>query len=163
MKRRLCGFVLLGAAILLTTSSAFGGHKRGGDCGPTYGAAYSAYAPCGPAYTITWVEKKVTAYKTEWETKDVKVKVNERVKAKEEYKHPVNESVVTKQKVKVPQLQTKDKPYKYIVNEWVTTKEDYKYIVHEPVVTKQKVKVPQQQTKDEPYKFIVNEWVTTKE
>ena len=91
MKRRLFGIALLGAAMLLTTESAFGfGKKKQSDCGTpcgTYGAAYGAGAPCGGGYTVSYVDKKVTAYKTEWETKDVKVMVNEWVSAKEEFKY----------------------------------------------------------------------------
>src|SRR5690348_14020485 len=97
MKRRITGISLLAAAMVLSAPTAFGFGKKsnncGTPCGGTYGAAYGGYgapcggAPCGGGYNVSYVEQKVTAYKTEWETKDVKVTVNEWVTAKEEFKY----------------------------------------------------------------------------
>ncbi len=123
MKRRLLGIALLGAAVWATTgdASAFGGKKKS-DCGT-----------CVVSYV------------------DQKVKVNEWVTVKEDYKYWVSEPVTKKEKVKVKEMAWKDETFKYTVNELVTKKEkakvaESKTVVKEveftsytcvPVVTKQ--------------------------
>jgi hypothetical protein len=149
MTRRLLTLAILGTVMCLVTSqqaTAFGFHKKHPPC-----SSYSNdCAPgCSTSYTVTFVEKKVTAYKTETETKDVKVTVNEWVEAKEDYKYIVCEPFTTKQKV--------------TVNEWAEAKEDYKYIVCEPFTTTQKVTVQQPMTKEEQYKYTVLTPVPAKE
>ncbi|MBP3958986.1 hypothetical protein J8F10_27395 [Gemmata sp. G18] len=126
MKRRLLGMALLGAAVWMTTGAAsgFGGRKKA-DCSSPCGTTAGCGTPCS-SYSVSYVDKKVTAYKTEWEAKDVKVTVNEWVTSKEDYKYWVNEPETKKQKVKVKEQATKDEAFKYWVNEWVTSKEKIK-------------------------------------
>ena len=98
-------------------ASAFGGRKKS-DCGTGCGTSCNS--------TVSWVDQKVTAYKTEWDTKDVKVKVNEWVTVKENFKYWECVPETKKQKVTCKEMVTKDVPVKYRVNEWVTTKEKVK-------------------------------------
>lgn len=125
------------------TATAHGGRRGGisGDCGG-----------CSTSYTVSYVDKKVTAYKCETETKDVKVTVNQWVDTKEDYKYMVCEPVVTKQKVTVQEMKTKEEPYKYTVMEPAQVKQivkvcEWKMVTKDvevttytcvPVVTKQK-------------------------
>jgi len=111
MKRRLVGFAVLGAALFLTTTTAYGfGGKRRGDCGTTTaGCGSPCAAPCG---TVSYVEKKVM--------------VNEWTTVKEEFKYWVNEPEKKKEKVKVKEAAWKDENFKYTTNEWVTVKEKVK-------------------------------------
>lgn len=147
MKRRVLALVVFGAAMWLaapqTATAGHGGRRGGmsGDCGG-----------CGTSYTVSYVDKKVTAYKCETETKDVKVIVNEWVDSKEDYKYTVCEPVITKQKVTVQQMQTKQEAYKYTVMEptqvkqmvkvceWNLVTKDVEVTTYDcvPVVTKQK-------------------------
>ncbi len=104
MTRRLITLSALGALICLITSqqaTAFGflkKHHSGSpspcDCAPG----------CTTSYTVSYVDKKVTAYKAESEIKDVKVTVNELVDEKVDYKYIVCEPVTTKSKVIVQEL-----------------------------------------------------------
>lgn len=151
MTRRLLTLAVLGAGILLVTTqqaTAFG-FKRHNSCNP---CPSDCAPPCSTSYTVTFVDKKVTAYKTETETKDVKVMVNEWVETKEDYKYIVCECVPVKSKVMVQQQMTKEEPYKYTVMTTVPTKEmvkvcnlvpvtkDVEITTYDivPVVTKQK-------------------------
>ncbi|HEV3438454.1 MAG TPA: hypothetical protein VG122_13915 [Gemmata sp.] len=149
MTRRLLTLAVLGAAMLLVTSqqaTAFGFHKRHNSCP-------SDCAPgCSTSFTVTYVDKKVTAYKAETELKDVKVTVNEWVDEKQDYKYMVCEPVITKSKVMIQQQMTKEEPYKYTVMVPTQVKEmvkvctlvpvtkDVEVITYDlvPVVTKQK-------------------------
>jgi len=79
------------------------------------------------------VEQKVTAYKCETETKDVKVIVHEWRDVREEYKYVVCEPVITKQKVKVLEPRTKEETYKYTVMEPQHVKEKVKVCEMKPV------------------------------
>src|SRR5207244_6908677 len=97
-------------AALPQGAAAFGFKKHSCDSG-------CAPAPCGPQYTVSYVEKKVTAYKPETKTKDVKVMVGEWQDVKETYKHMVAEPVVTKQKVTVCETRTKEETHKYMAME----------------------------------------------
>src|SRR5687768_267089 len=120
MTRRLTGFALLGAALIFTTSSAFGfGGKRRSDCGTSAGYASpyaSAYnSPCGApggSVTVSYVDQKVTV--TEWKA------------VKEEYKYWENVSKTEKEKIKVKEQKTKEESYKYSVTEWQNAKEKVK-------------------------------------
>jgi len=148
MKRRLLGIALLGAALWATAgeAAAFGKKKSSsGDCGywmtAGYGASYGGHgydncSPCGShgGMTVSYVDQKVTAYKTEWETKDVKVMTTKWVPTKEEYKYYVSQPVVTKQKSMVKEMQTKQEQYNYTVMEWTTVKERVKSAELKPVV-----------------------------
>jgi hypothetical protein len=148
MTRRLLPLAVLAAAIFLVTSqeaTAFGFRKHNtcpSEC------ATACATPC----TVTWVDKKVTAWKAETEVKDVKVMVSEWSETKEEYKYWVCEPITTKQKIVVHEMKTKEEPYKYTVLEPTTVKEkvkvcslvpvtkDVEVTIWEtvPVVTKQK-------------------------
>jgi hypothetical protein len=149
MTRRLLTLAVLAAAMCTVTSqqaTAFGFLKKHHSSGP----CPTDCAPgCSTSYSVSYVDKKVTAYQAETETKDVKVMVNEWVDNKEEYKYMVCEPVTTKTKV--------------MVNEWVETKETYKYIICKPVTTKTKVTYSEQKTKEEPYKYTVMEPTQVKE
>src|SRR5262245_24363366 len=112
MTRRLMGFALLGAALIFTTTSAYGfGGKRRSDCGSSGGcgspcaSSYSAPcgAPCGQV-TVSYVDKEVVV--TEWQP------------AKEEYKYMVTDWKVEKEKVKVKEQKSKEETYKYMVTDW---------------------------------------------
>jgi hypothetical protein len=82
---------------------------------------------------VTYVEKKVTAYKAETKYKDVKVMVSEMVQEKVEYKYTVCEPFTTKQKVTVLEPKTKEEPYKYTVMVPTTVKEKVKVCTMVPV------------------------------
>jgi hypothetical protein len=128
MARRLLFLALLGGAICLfaTEASAFGFRKHSpcpSEC------ATGCATPC----TVTYVEKKVTAYKAETEVKDVKVMVNQMVETKEEYKYTVCEPLVTKQKVMVQEQRTKEEPHKYTVMTPTIVKEKIKVCSMVPV------------------------------
>ena len=140
MTRRLLGLALLGAALLFTTTSAYGfGGKRKSACGTPCETAYYG-SPCGTpcATTVSYVDQKVMV--TEWKA------------VKEDYKYVVNEPEVKKEKVKVKEQAWKDEPYKYLVTEWELKKEkvkvgEWKDVTKEvevvwyecvPTVTKQK-------------------------
>jgi hypothetical protein len=166
MKRRIVGLALLGAAVWLTASSALGDHGGHGPAphvaayGPGIGGGCGH--PCG-GYNVSYVDQKVTCYRTEYETRDVPVKVCQWVPTQEQYTYTVNEPETRKQQVTVTQMQTKQEPYTYKVCEYVPTQEQYTYTVNEAFVTQQKVRVPQMQTKQEPYTYKVCEYVPTQE
>jgi len=149
-------FVVLGAAVGLLASpasvSAFGRKKAAADdCAPCAAPAPCGAAPCAPAYTVSYVDQKVTAYKTENYTQDVKVVEYTQVASKEDYKYLVCVPVAKKQKVTVYETRTKEEGFKYTVNELVAVKDkvkvceyttvtkDVPYVTYEcvPVVTKQ--------------------------
>src|SRR6187402_2111189 len=146
MKRRMLALATLAAAMWMALpqeASAFGKKRGSASCetgggGSYYGGSADCGSPCGPQYTVSYVDQKVTAYKTETETKDVKVKVTKCVDVKEDYKYTVLEPVTIKQKVTVQETKTKV--------------ETYKYTVLTPVTTKEKVTVQEMKTKVEPYK-----------
>ncbi|MBA4066070.1 MAG: hypothetical protein C0501_20595 [Isosphaera sp.] len=111
-------------------AAAFGGKKnRGGDCcGPAFAGGYTPAGfggGCG-GYTVSYVDQKVTAYKTETETKDVKVMVNKLVDVKEDFKYFECVAVPGKQKVTVQELKSKEEPYKWTVMEPTTVKQTVK-------------------------------------
>jgi len=156
MNRRILALAVLGAAIWLTLPqevAAFGGRKKSCDSGCSPAAAPAdcgmAGGACAPQYTVSWVDQKVTAYKTETETKAVKVMVTKWVDAKEDYKYLELVPVTTKQKV-VTQVQQ-------------TRVEEFKYTAMVPTTVKQKVVSQVQQTKVEAYKFTVLEPVAVKQ
>lgn len=152
MKRRVLALVVLGAAVWLAapqSASAFGGRNRGG-CGSS-----GMSGNCGSSatsYTVSYVDKKVTAYKCETVTKDVKVVVNEWVDSKQDYKYIVCEPVTSKKKVTVQEMRTKEEAFKYTAMEWREVKEkarvcEWKLVTKDvecttydrvPVITKQK-------------------------
>lgn len=161
MKRRVLAFALLGAAVWLLAApqdvSAFGGkwRNRGNDCGSPCAnpcGMGGMTAPCGVSYTVSYVDQKVTAYKTETEVKDVKVTVNKWVDEKQEYKYMTTQPETKKQKVTVQELKSKEEAYKYTTMEWASVKEKVKVTEYQlkskdvevksysynPVVTKQK-------------------------
>src|SRR5262249_57050993 len=72
---------------------------------------------CGGCYTVTYVDQKVTAYKAETETKDVKVTVNKWVDVKEDYKYMTTQPETKKQKVTTQELKSKEEAYKYTTME----------------------------------------------
>jgi hypothetical protein len=120
MKRRFWSWGLLSAAAValsVPTASAFGGRT----------------ASCATPCSVSYVEQKVTAYKCETETKDVKVIVHEWRDVREEYKYVVCEPVITKQKVKVLEPRTKEETYKYTVMEPQHVKEKVKVCEMKPV------------------------------
>lgn len=122
MKRRLWSWGLLSAVTLAlnlpATASAFG----------------SRTAACATPCPVSYVEQKVTAYKCETETKDVKVIVHEWRDVREEYKYTVCEPVMTKQKIKVLEPRTKEETYKYTVMERQYVKEKVKVCEMKPVI-----------------------------
>lgn len=131
MTRRMLVVAVMGVAMFATTREAAAfGKKRGGDCATP---CATAAAPCAPQYTVSYVEKKVTAYKQEMKTKDVKVMVNEWVDTKETFKYIVAEPVVVKQKVTVHEMKTKEETYKYQAMEWATVKEKVKVCEYKKV------------------------------
>ena len=72
MKRRVLALMMLGAAAWLAApQTATAGH--GGRRAPCGGGMSGDCGGCGTSYTVSYVDKKVTAYKCETETKDVKV------------------------------------------------------------------------------------------
>jgi len=130
MTKRLLFSAFLVAAMLMMTSdqaTAFCFKKKHAPC-PSE-CATSCATPC----TVTYVDKKVTAYKAETEVKDVKVMVNEMVQTKEEYKYIVCEPFTTKQKVTYQEQRTKEEPYKYTVLAPITVKEKVKVCNMVPV------------------------------
>ena len=140
MTRRVFALAILVAAMCAISSqqaNAFGFKKRT-HC-DTCATPSPCATECAPSYSVTYVDKKVTAYKTETEVKDVKVTVNELVEAKVEYKYIECVPVTTKTKV--------------MVNELVSAPETYKYIECVPVTTTKKVMTQVMQTKQEPYKY----------
>jgi hypothetical protein len=161
MKRRVLALILFGAAMWFVATPqgalGFGGkwRNRGGDCNTSCGSGCGMSgmtAGCGVGYTVSYVDQKVTAYKAETETKDVKVMVHKWVDEKQEYKYIVMQPVTTKQKVTVQELKSKEETYKYTTMEPVTVKEKVKVTEYQlktkdvevvscsyqPVVTKQK-------------------------
>jgi hypothetical protein len=140
MKQRMFTMAVLGFAMWLAVpqqAAAFGFRKKAceSNCAPSCAPAPCAMVagPCAPQATVTYVEKKVTAYKTETETKDVKVMVTKLVDAKEDYKFMVCEPVVTKSKVTVMTMQTKEETYKYTVMQLVPVTEKVKVASYVPV------------------------------
>lgn len=121
MKRRLWSWgALVAVTVALSWPAgvfAFGGRSS------------SCATPC----SVTYVEQKVTAYKCETETKEVKVVVHEWRDVREEYKYTVREPVMTKQKVKVQEPRTKEETYKYTVLEPQHVKEKVKVCELKPV------------------------------
>ena len=138
MTRRMLVVAVMGVAMVATAQQAAAfGKKRGGapcePCGAPAPCATAAAAPCGPQYTVSYVDQKVTAYKQEAKTRDVKVTVNEWVDVKEDYKYFTAKPVVTKQKVTVNEMQTKQEAYKYQAMEWTTVKEKVKVCEYKQV------------------------------
>ncbi len=142
MASRVWCWIVLGLGVacgLPASATAFGG--RSGSCA----------TPC----TVSYVEQKVTAYKCQPETREVKVVVHEWRDVREEYKYTVCEPVTVKQKVKVLEPRTKEETFTYTAYEPQHVKEKVKVcelkpvtkeievVVHEcvPVKTKQKKKV----------------------
>jgi hypothetical protein len=157
MKRRMLALAALGGLLWASTpeAAAFGGKKkRGGDCdGPAYAGGYApAGTGGGCGYTVSYVDQKVTAYKTETETKDVKVMVNKLVDVKEDFKYFECVAVPGKQKVTFQELKSKEEPFKHTVMEPAAVKQTVKVCEYKteykdvptvtysytPVVTKQK-------------------------
>ncbi|HSQ56784.1 MAG TPA: hypothetical protein VLM40_13670 [Gemmata sp.] len=121
MTRRMLVMAILGVAMWLAIpqdASGFG--KRRGDC------CEPCASPCPQQYTVSYVDKKVTCYKPQMKTRDVKVMVSEWIDTKETFKCMVAEPVVTKQKVTVPEMRTKQEPYKYCVTEMHPEKQKVK-------------------------------------
>lgn len=150
MRRRVLAFVVFGvAAWLAVPQTATAGHGRRGGCG---GGMSGDCGGCATSYTVSYVDKKVTCYKMETETKDVKVVVNEWVDSKEDYKYMECVPVVTKQKVTMQEMRTKEEAYKYTAMEMTQVKQlvkvcEWKQVTKDvevttfdcvPVVTKQK-------------------------
>ena len=138
MTRRVLGVVVLGAAVMLLCdqeAAAFGKRSRGCEtpCATTSGCT----TPC----SVTYVDKVVTSYKTEWKTKKVEVEVIEYKMEEEKFKYKVAVPVTTKSKVKVCEFKQVNEPYKYTVMA--------------PIEVKEKVKVCEHvwTTKDEPYSW----------
>jgi hypothetical protein len=123
--------VALGAAICLLTSeqaNAFCFRKKASSCPSEYSTS-----SCASPVTVTYVDQKVTAYKTEVETKDVKVTVNEFVDVKEAYKYFECVPVTSKRKITVQEQKTKEEPYTYTVLTPTTVKEKVKVCSMVPV------------------------------
>ncbi|MCS7021744.1 MAG: hypothetical protein NZ703_06830 [Gemmataceae bacterium] len=96
-------------------------------------------ASCAPPCPVTYVEQKVTAYKCETETKEVKVIVHEWRDVREEYKYMACEPVIVKQKVKVREPRIKEETYKYTVLEPQYVKEKVKVCELKPVTKEMEV------------------------
>jgi hypothetical protein len=155
MTRRILFLALLGALMCLITAeqaTAFGGlfkKHSSSDCAP------ACPTPC----TVSYVDKKVTAYKTETEVKDVKVMVNQMVEEKVEYKYTVCEPFTTKQKVMVQEQRTKEEPYKYTVMVPTTVKEKIKVCSLVPVTKDVEVTICERVTTIVKQKRIVCETI----
>lgn len=151
MKRQCLAVALLGTAVWLTAdlseAQAFGKRKGGCDSGMA-GCA----TPCGTSYTVSYVEKKVKAYRVKTEVKPVPVKVWKMKTEPEPYKYYVCEMVPDKAKVATCELKTKVEPYDYYVNQMQEVKGTVKVCQYKmvskkvPVVTYEPKYTPGKQT-----------------
>src|SRR5882762_453626 len=138
MTVRMLAVAVLGAAAMAVASpdaAAFGKRSRGGcdsPCGMSGGA-------CGASYTVSYVDKTVTAYKTEWKTKQVEMPVTEYKMVEEAFKYMVCEAQPGKTTVKVSKMVYSQQPYQYTAYEM------------QQVPGTVKVYAPKMSTKEVPY------------
>jgi hypothetical protein len=152
MKRLLMATPVVALALLLVSTpdaSAFGRRKgHYDDCAP-------AYAPAPTC--VTWVEQTVTAYRTEWKTRQVPVEVSrpvERVEIKKE-----------KRTVIVPTWVTEKSTVTEVVPTWVTEKSTVTESVPTWVTEKSTVTevVPTWVTEKRTERVVVPTWVKEKQ
>ena len=141
MKRLMIATPLVALAVLLLSTpdaSAFGRRKKhcAEDCAPG----------CAPApMNVTWVEQTVTAYRTEWRTRQVPVEVSrpvERIEVKKEKRTVIVPTWVTEKSTVsevVPTWVTEKSTVTEVVPTWVTEKRTERVVVPTWVREKQTV------------------------